>query len=219
MLRFSRIIMIILLPMVVLLGVFEYAVFDLDYFEAKFIENNTMVETGLELEQLLRVSQQTLDYLKDRTDTLVLYEEIEGEMIQVFEARELAHMEDVKRLFDIGFAIRNISLILLVLFGGWLFIKHRRSFWHSMRTGSIFFAALILVIGGYAWIDFDKAFVIFHKLLFTNDLWILDPTEDIMIQMLPIDFFMGIGLKTALLYMGYLILSILGGTWLKNMNK
>ncbi|MBN2285956.1 MAG: TIGR01906 family membrane protein [Tissierellales bacterium] len=219
MLRFSRIIMILLLPMVVLLGVFEYAVFDLDYFEAKFIENNTMVETGLELEQLLRVSQQTLDYLKDRTDTLVLYEEIDGEMIQVFEARELAHMEDVKRLFDIGFAIRNISLILLVLFGGWLFINHRRSFWHSMRTGSIFFAALILVIGVYAWIDFDKAFVIFHKLLFTNDLWILDPTEDIMIQMLPIDFFMGIGLKTALLYTGYLILSIFGGTWLKNMNK
>lgn len=38
-------------------------------------------------------------------------------------------------------------------------------------------------------VDFSSAFEKFHKIFFTNDLWILDPRTDVLIQMLPQIFF------------------------------
>lgn len=38
--------------------------------------------------------------------------------------------------------------------------------------------------------DFTKYFVIFHKIFFDNDLWILDPATDLLINIVPEPFFM-----------------------------
>ncbi|HSN67432.1 MAG TPA: DUF1461 domain-containing protein, partial [Fusibacter sp.] len=38
-------------------------------------------------------------------------------------------------------------------------------------------------------IDFDWAFRKFHEIFFTNDLWLLDPKTDRLIQMMPLEFF------------------------------
>ena len=37
-------------------------------------------------------------------------------------------------------------------------------------------------------INFEKSFVIFHKLLFSNDYWVFDPEKDPIILMLPEEF-------------------------------
>ena len=42
-----------------------------------------------------------------------------------------------------------------------------------------------LIVSG----SFDRYFVIFHHLFFDNDLWILNPTEDNLINLLPEGFF------------------------------
>ena len=39
-------------------------------------------------------------------------------------------------------------------------------------------------------IDFNKAFVLFHKLFFSNDDWLFDPATDEVITILPEEFFM-----------------------------
>lgn len=38
-------------------------------------------------------------------------------------------------------------------------------------------------------INFDQAFIIFHKIAFTNDYWIFDPKLDPIITILPQEFF------------------------------
>ncbi len=203
----TKILLTISLPIFILLMVFQLVVFDLGYFEKKFAENDTPSVTGLSMDQLMRVSDQTLDYLKDNRDDLIIYEEMSGETIQVFKGREIEHMVDVKNLFMIGFTIRNISGVISFLSVAYLWMKYKKSILQSIRAGSILFFALIASIGLFAFLDFNRAFTIFHELLFTNDLWLLNPETDIMIQMLPIDFFMGIGLKIAIIYIIYLILS------------
>jgi len=204
----TKILLALSLPVFILLMVFQLSVFDLGYFEKKFVENDTPSVTGLSMQQLMSVSSETLDYLKDKRDNLVIYEELDGKTIQVFEGREIDHMVDVKDLFMTGFAIRNITGIVSLLSTAYLWTKHKQSILHSIRAGSLLFFAIIALIGVFAALDFNKAFTIFHKLLFTNDLWLLNPETDIMIQMLPLDFFMGIGLKIGVMYMTYLLLSV-----------
>ena len=47
-------------------------------------------------------------------------------------------------------------------------------------------------------------FILFHKLVFTNDLWLLDPRTDLLIRLMPIEFFISYA-------------AIIGGLWLLGM--
>ena len=48
-------------------------------------------------------------------------------------------------------------------------------------------------------INFDKTFVVFHKLMFDNDYWIFDPSKDPVINILPQEFFFHAGLLIVML--------------------
>jgi integral membrane protein (TIGR01906 family) len=58
-------------------------------------------------------------------------------------------------------------------------------------------------------VDFDNAFTIFHLLFFNNDLWILDPSVDLLINMVPLPFFIDISIFIGALFMG-LSLAVMG---------
>ena len=57
--------------------------------------------------------------------------------------------------------------------------------------------AAAAVIAVAAAIDFNRCFVIFHKLFFDNDLWLLDPEKDMIINILVEPFFADMALKIA----------------------
>ena len=106
-----------------------------------------------------------------------------------------AHFADCKVLFDLN---RNVLLgsatVLVVLrllrkngkTGPYRLGKHSAARWAAVL-------ALIapLVIGGLAAVNFDKAFVIFHKIFFPGKSnWLFDWRTDPIILVLPQDFFM-----------------------------
>ena len=64
--------------------------------------------------------------------------------------------------------------------------KNEKFLLHGSILTIIFPIALMLPIA----INFEKSFVIFHKLLFSNDYWVFDPEKDPIILMLPEEFFM-----------------------------
>ncbi|PFN28721.1 TIGR01906 family membrane protein, partial [Bacillus cereus] len=66
----------------------------------------------------------------------------------------------------------------------------------------IFPIALMLPIA----INFEKSFVLFHKLLFSNDYWVFDPEKDPIILMLPEEFFMHAACAILLFILGGSIL-------------
>ena len=63
-------------------------------------------------------------------------------------------------------------------------------------------AAVYVPLGVFAlWaaMDFDAAFVFFHEMLFTNDLWLLNPATDLLIRICPSSMFMAMGGRILLL--------------------
>ena len=95
------------------------------------------------------------------------------------------HFVEVKRIFEaiqILFMITGISSLLILL-------KNKKEIIY-LKLSSFLTIAIPTVIGLLASIDFDAAFVIFHKIFFRNDYWIFDYRTDPIIMILPQDFFM-----------------------------
>lgn len=57
----------------------------------------------------------------------------------------------------------------------------------SLGTGILTLAVIVFGVWGLA--DFESLFLAFHHAAFSNDLWILDPNQDLLIQMMPYEFF------------------------------
>lgn len=76
--------------------------------------------------------------------------------------------------------------------------------------GSLMIAVPLAIFGIWAVIDFNSAFNLFHRMLFTNDLWLLNPETDLLIRICPSSMFanMGlrIGLRVALILLGMPVL-------------
>ena len=56
--------------------------------------------------------------------------------------------------------------------------------------------AVILVIWAVA--DFNGFFITFHRIAFTNDGWLLNPRTDMLIRLMPEEFFISLGIRGAL---------------------
>lgn len=59
-----------------------------------------------------------------------------------------------------------------------------------IRLTALLMIVVPLTIGALVTVNFDRAFVVFHHLLFNNDYWIFDERTDPVIQILPSEFFM-----------------------------
>jgi len=172
--------------------IFQYSSLNINYFENKFEENNTEKVTGIEKEKLIEISKEIIKYLKGERDNLIL--RIADSKESVFGDREIEHMKDVRNLFDKGFIIRNI--LFLTAITSFLILKfyYKENLSEILFIGGIIFSFLLFLIGLIIVFNFNKAFVVFHQVLFNNDLWILNPNEDVLIQMLPSNFFSDLGI-------------------------
>jgi D-alanyl-D-alanine carboxypeptidase len=54
--------------------------------------------------------------------------------------------------------------------------------------------------------DFDHYWRIFHTIFFTNDLWLLDPSTDMLINIVPLEFFIALVERCALLFIGFILI-------------
>lgn len=156
---------------------------------------------GVSEADLIRLDEALSDCLKGREKALYLSCEVFGNLQPAFNQKELIHMEDCRRLFMLlRTAIRACSVVgsLLLALGCVLLRDARR-----LIRRSAFLAPLILVIplglfAGWAMLDFDAAFGFFHEILFTNDLWLLNPATDLLIRLCPADMFMSMGARIGL---------------------
>ncbi len=122
------------------------------------------------------------------------------------------HFTDVRVLFLLDLRALAVSAVLLVL----ILIAMRLTAWRPRRLwgrGPTFWAgaglaAVFLIVGGLAALDFDRAFVIFHALFFPGkDNWLFDPRTDQIINILPQTFFMNCAiLILAILILGCVLL-------------
>jgi len=97
------------------------------------------------------------------------------------------HFVDVKNII-VKIQYVMYATIMIVVIGGVYLLKRKNEKFllHGSIVTIIFPIALVLPIA----INFEKSFVLFHKLLFSNDYWMFDIESDPIILMLPEQFFM-----------------------------
>lgn len=214
-----KIAIIFLLPIALFLTTFEIISFNTDYFLTKYEEYNITDATNLSKDDLRVVTDELISYLKDDRDNLDIEKTIDGEKQQVFGEREKLHMIDVKELFLTGHKIKAVSIIAVVLSALRLFVIDKRSLGKTMIISSIISFIAIFILFLMINIDFDKYFTYFHEIFFKNDLWQLNPKTDVLIQMLPLEFFYSIATKISTWFIIELIGVLFMGIYLSKFSK
>ncbi|WP_432666137.1 TIGR01906 family membrane protein [Wukongibacter baidiensis] len=194
----SKTLIIIFLPLVILLTALQYYSYNQDFYMSEFEKYDISKVTKMTKDDLSRVSHKLISYLKDDDKNLNMMAVIKGESREVFGQREKQHMVDVKELFIKGKRLRNISLAITLL--GiviiFLFPKDRkRNIYKALFWSGIIPVLLMTILYILLKIDFYKYFTYFHEIFFTNDLWLLNPETEVLIQMLPLEFFIDISIR------------------------
>lgn len=153
------------------------------YYVAQMEKNKIPDVTGKDMDSLSEISAALRAYLKEG----------EGEILApYFSASEIDHMVDVYALFKL---MRKISLLAIGILVVSLLTLSRRLGWRgAMRkigSSAMGLLAVLTLFSIIVALNFHAAWFKFHQIFFTNDLWLMDPEKDLMIQMLPEPFFFG----------------------------
>ena len=214
-----KVIIIILLPLALLLTTVELVSFNTDYFVNKYEEYEISKSTGIVIDDLEGITDKLLNYLKDKTDNLEIEKEINGSKRQVFNEKEILHMIDVKDLFIKGKIIRNISMILIIISILYLGIKNKKDLGQAFIMSSALSILSMVTLFLLMYTNFNKYFTYFHEIFFTNDLWLLNPETDVLIQMLPLEFFYSIATKISTMFILEVIILALIGLFIQKTYK
>ncbi len=101
------------------------------------------------------------------------------------------HFEEVRDIFQ-GVKILTIISGMVAIVGG--AIKIRKKEFKFLRNASILIVIMPALLAIPIAIDFNTCFIIFHKIMFSNDYWIFNPQLDPVINILPESFFMHMGI-------------------------
>ena len=150
--------------------------------------------TGITMEQLKIAGGQIRDYFSNDAEFIKITIRKHGTMVpNLFNNREILHMKDVKALVKLVNRIQIISVVIAVMciivgfFIGELRHLSRSIIW--LGRGGILAILLTALVGVLSLVGFDRLFLYFHLISFSNDLWILDPSRDYLIAMFPQGFF------------------------------
>lgn len=190
--------------------------FDLPFYEKNFHNLHTAEKVDISETDLINAINVLFDYLHGKRDDLMLKVKLTStnQQVEMYNAREKEHMIDVRALFKLLLQIQAglvVLVLILISLLFWPFIynfkrclrcnltksdnlgSHVIAFWASFRKATSCSLVLILcfitLISFFAWFDFEKFWWNFHELLFTNDLWQLDPASSRMINLVEGQFF------------------------------
>lgn len=160
---------------------------------------------GISEVDLIRLDTALAEYLSGDASALNLSATVFGRPQPAFNQRELIHMADCLKLFELlrtvmtGTAALGAAFIPCGIYLLWEKRKIRLAAWLSPL-------AIIVPLGLLAiWaaMDFNAAFNFFHEILFTNDLWLLNPATDLLIRICPASMFMAMGVRIGLLALAW----------------
>ena len=171
----------------------EWTAFSKSFYKKQYEKLNTAENMQMSQEDLFTSTDILLDYITDKEENIDLEVVVNGEKVEMFNQKEKDHMIDVKNLYQGVKSFKYLALgfaFVIVLIGiKTKDINNARLLKESFRMSAIILAVFIGVIVFYSLIDFNAFWIKFHEIFFTNDLWLLDPYTDRMINMFPEVFF------------------------------
>lgn len=141
--------------------------------------------TSLEIEEVREINSQIKNYFFDETEFLE---------VSIFNEKEIYHMKDVKDIINNLFLYGKLSSVVFVIIALICVKKYKVRIYSVFKASSIVYSAILLALAIGFLISFNKLFIIFHEIAFSNDLWKLNINEDYLLMMYPENFFRDIAL-------------------------
>ena len=212
---FANVIGIFCLVIVLLLTSVRIIAFSKQYYLKQYEKYDVAGTIGTTDEELAVITENMLDYLKGDRENLDMTADIEMKdgIAEVFTDVEKQHMVDVQWMFRAGFIVRDIALLGFAVFMILAFFLRRQGF--VVRCGrtsliTIIVSLALLVAGGYYLLThFTELFIRFHEVSFSNDLWLLDPSIHVLINLVPEEFFIGISRDCMIVFAIFLMTSVI----------
>jgi len=190
---FNKILMVIgsiSLVLIILLTSVELITFNKQFYMKQMDKNNIASNIEVSRDDLEDIVQKIINYLKDEEDNLNIVKNVDKEEREIFNEQENIHMLDVKKLIEKGFLVRKILIFIFIIMLAFTILKKQTKLLVEIQGRTIGFSIVfILVLAFIININFNKYFTVFHEIFFANDLWLLDPKTSILINILPLEFF------------------------------
>ena len=150
--------------------------------------------TRIERTDLIAAGAQIRDYFNNDEENLIIRTYVGGVLVEsLYNEREIHHMRDVKALVRGVYLVQMLVLLYIAAYiavGFWL---RRAEFWGTLGRdvsgGGKLTLGLVITVGLLALVGFNRLFLLFHLISFSNDFWMLDPRRDYLIAMFPQGFF------------------------------
>lgn len=139
-----------------------------NFYLYEFEKNNTSINTGYSEEELGDIADSIINFLMDKSDNM----QIIINNAPVFSNQAINHMKDVKDLYIGGQKIAIIAVVLFVICCSYLIIFHKRLRYFLFKYSAItigVFAIILLLFAIFAIVDFNNAFIFFHKVIFPDE--------------------------------------------------
>lgn len=174
---------------------------DKEYYYEYSQENNITEYAELNADKVEDMYSNLIDYIYKGDESLINKD---------FNEREVSHMVDVHKLYNLNMIVTYITSGILIASIIYLVIAYKNNInlyrdLKFIRNAFLIILLAIIILTGIISLDFDSAFIKFHELFFNNDLWLLDPRTDVMIRMLPQDFFMSMAIRIGKALLAHLV--------------
>lgn len=193
----------ILLAVAVLLTAVDVVALHDGFYAKQHQKLGTAAYMGMDDQDLADMTKALLDYIKGDRPDIDVQVSVYGQQRAAYDQREIDHMVDVMKLYQSAMTVRLVLLVLAALLaaGALALGKMKLSqFAKWLMAGFGLGTLLIAGIGGLAATNFDWFWTTFHEVLFSNDLWLLDPATSLMINLLPSELFFSLCMTIILVY-------------------
>ena len=158
---------ILCVPFFLLTSNIRWVANDIHLYKDSFEKYDVSQDTGFSNEELINISKGLIEYFNSGSI---------NDTMNIFSEEEITHLRDVRGLIQLCYIIQWITLGYVIVYITAGFIYKRKQFSHLFNmivaAGSIVSIIGIAAIGIAALIDFNWLFVAFHRVFFSNDLWI-----------------------------------------------
>lgn len=169
-----------------ILAVIFYVCFDLNFYKDFYQKENLTSSIGTSSDNLINNTQNLLNYLNKK-------EQLNTDW---FSEKDILHMVDVQNLYTFSHNIMIYCFITFILSTIIIILNLRgKSLLYITKIFNKVLLLFIVLIGGLSTIiayNFNSFWIKFHTTLFSNDLWLLSPSESNLIKMVPEDFFVNL---------------------------
>lgn len=187
--KLSITLLMIIIPLTLIIASITFLSQTSYFYLYEFEKLETIHKAGIDASSQ-EVTGVIVDFIKGNTEEFQMATNVNGVKQNLYTSKEQLHMKDVRDLVQKGNIVSLIGIsIILIFYVALLLLKEKETLRLTCKMSMMIYGIILITFLIIGVTDFREGFNVFHEVLFNNDLWILNPNEDILLMLMPIEFF------------------------------